>query len=114
MPHRLLGAALALLVFAAGDAMAPPALAQEDHLWIQNNELYKRADGLHCCGKEHCEPLPHEAVVETAQGWRVLSTGQVFAEGAPGLYRSRDWQPWGCWDKTKKLYDCLFVQPGGV
>jgi hypothetical protein len=96
------------------NVLALAILLVQDHDWIQNNQFYKSADGLHCCGKEHCKPLPHEAVRETAQGWLVLSTGQVFTEGQPGLYRSRDWQPWGCWDERKKAYVCLFVQPGGV
>jgi hypothetical protein len=49
---RLVAAAAAALVFAAGAALAQDG----EHGWISNNELYKRADGTHCCGPEHCTP----------------------------------------------------------
>jgi len=90
------------------------ALGEEfEHGWISNNELYKRADGEHCCGPEHCKPMPLDFVRETARGWFVPSTGQLFTETAKGLYYSKDWNIYACLSPERQV-QCLFVQPGGA
>ncbi len=89
-----------------------PAFAA-DHEWITKDPRYVRArDGAHCCGSDHCKPRSPGFARETSRGWYVPSTGQLFVDGAKGLYYSERAEPWACMDGEE--VGCLFVNPGGA
>jgi hypothetical protein len=87
------------------DTAAAPA-----HEWITKNDNYKRADGFHCCGPEHCKPRVADFAVPIEGGWQIVGTGQVLRWGEKGLYPSEDGvSMWACTNEAR--VDCLFV-PG--
>lgn len=112
---RLIAAAVAALVL----SFAVSASADDDHRWIQDNPWYKNTDGYHCCSMDHCRPMPHGFVRETAQGWFIPSTGQMFSHQrlGKGLFWSKDYQPharMGTDGEGKPYAICLFVTPSGA
>lgn len=102
-------AAIAMLTAVAAFGQKGPDLG--DHDWIRDDPKYLMPGGVHCCDRSHCHPLPDSEVQETKDGWIYLPTGQVFKEGDPGVYPSKEWRYFAC--GTVRPW-CFFFKPGGV
>lgn len=89
-------------------ALAHQAKAHGPAEWIQFNPT-----ASWCCNENDCLRRSPDFARETANGWVIKSTGQVFREGDRGLFRSIDADIWAC-EQPDKQIRCLFVPGSGA
>ena len=74
-------------------------------------------DAKWCCTPNRdCKPYPREALTRTLDGWVVKSTGQLFKDGARGVYpneRPDLGEVWICKLEWEPEARCIFIQPEG-
>ena len=102
--------AVLLLCLSACDAGAqsPSQIAHGEAEWVMFHP-----DAGWCCNENDCHRRPPNYARETANGWVIPSTGQVFREGERGLFKSIDADIWSCKDGQGKDR-CLFVPGSGA
>lgn len=98
---------LASIVFLLG--FLKPARAHGPAMWIQ----FSPTASWCCTAGDDCLRRDLDFARETASGWVVKSTGQVFKEGDRGFFRTLDSTIWACLadDGTVR---CLFVPGSGA
>lgn len=84
-------AAIAGLLVMAWALLPGRALGHGEAGWIMANP-----ETAYCCGPSDCERAPPGAVVMVGNAWRVVSTGQLFADDAKDMHWSRDADWWWC------------------
>jgi DNA-binding MarR family transcriptional regulator len=103
--HVLLGlkGAAACIVLALLSAQSPA------HEWMP-------AETRWCCNDRDCRPDSRETIERTREGWLIRETGQLFRDGAFGLYPNYapdQGEIWICQLPGEPRARCLFVLPEG-
>jgi hypothetical protein len=95
--------ALALII---GLAFVHPAWP---HDWIPEHAKW-------CCNERDCLPHPRSDLERLLDGWRVKATGQVFQDGASGIYPNfapHLGEVFICHIENTPRARCIFVLPEG-
>ena len=89
-------------------------LAHGDAAWIQAEERFKDASGVHCCGPADCSKAPKGAIIEHDGHIVIRDTGQKFTYKQAGSYISIDGDWWWCVRGIPPEVKCVFRPQGGV